>query len=142
VSLYKYLIVILLAWMVAHIIKALLMRKATISTGEPYNFFRSGGMPSSHTATVVALTTLIGATEGITSPIFALSALFALVVMRDACGVRYMAGESAEALGQLIKASKSKIKQPRIVPGHTVSEVAGGAIVGLAIGLIVFLTTN
>ena len=67
-------------------------------TTKKFNFKRimqAGGMPSSHSAVVVALTTMIAKTEGIHSPLFGVSLIFSFVVMYDAAGVRRAAGKQA-----------------------------------------------
>ncbi|KAL2343437.1 hypothetical protein Fmac_004722 [Flemingia macrophylla] len=62
----------------------------------------SGGMPSSHSATVTALASAIGFQEGFGGPIFALAMVFACIVMYDATGVRLQAGRQAEVLNQIV----------------------------------------
>ena len=67
-------------------------------TTKKFNFKRilgAGGMPSSHSAVVTSITTLIGKNQGVDSPIFALSLIVALVVMYDACGVRRAARKTS-----------------------------------------------
>jgi acid phosphatase family membrane protein YuiD len=98
-------------------------------------------MPSSHSASVVALTTLIGLRDGFGTAIFGLSALFALIVMYDAVKVRRSSGEQGEAIHLLIKEQKSGVKPPRAAKGHTPVEVIAGASLGLVIGIVVFLAT-
>ena len=75
-------------------------------TTKKFNFKRimgAGGMPSSHSAVVAGLATLIGKYEGVSSPIFALSFIVAFIVMYDACGVRRAAGKQAELLNKLVE---------------------------------------
>ena len=75
-------------------------------TTKKFNFKRimgAGGMPSSHSAVVVGLATLIGKYEGVDTPIFALALIVAFVVMYDACGVRRAAGKQAELLNKLVE---------------------------------------
>ena len=70
-----------------------------------FNFKRimgAGGMPSSHSAVVTGIATLIGKYEGVGSPLFALSFLFAFIVMYDACGVRRAAGNQARLLNKKV----------------------------------------
>ncbi len=101
----------------------------------------SGGMPSSHSAFVTALTTVIGATHGFSSDFFALSAAFALVVMYDACGVRRAVGEQAKALNRIIHAMKENsvignetaLKE---ILGHSPFQVAMGFLLGVGIGIL------
>ena len=65
--------------------------------------FSTGGMPSSHSAFVVALAASVGAAEGLHSPIFAVAAVFAMIVMYDAAGVRRAAGKHAEVINALVE---------------------------------------
>lgn len=100
----------------------------------------SGGFPSSHTAMVSALTLGIGKYYGWESPLFAFAAVFSLIVMYDAAGVRRAAGKQAERINQLIESyfQGSEISQERLkeLIGHTPFEVFGGAVVGTIVGLI------
>lgn len=64
--------------------------------------FSTGGMPSSHSAAVAALTTAIGIIEGLSSSMFAISAIFSVITMYDASGVRRHAGRHAVVLNRLI----------------------------------------
>jgi len=137
-----YLITIFVAWFGTHIVKYItgLIKK------EKYGFrshlFISGGMPSSHSTTVAALMTIIGLRDGISSGLFALSVLFALIVMYDAVKVRRSSGEQGVAICELIKEQKSRIKLPRVAKGHTPLEVTIGAIFGVLIGTVVFFSTT
>lgn len=137
-----YIITILIAWLGAHAIKYII---SSINK-EKYNLrsylFISGGMPSSHSAAVVAMATIIGLIDGIGSGLFGLVALFSLIVMYDAMKVRRSSGEQGEAILKLIKESKSKIKPPRVAKGHTPLEVALGALLGVIVGVVVFLSTR
>ena len=103
--------------------------------------WRTGGMPSSHAAVVCALATSIAFVEGITSNIFILSMWFALIVLRDAMGVRRSAGLSTKALNALGKAASEKLgidfHAVKEVQGHTPLEVVLGGLLGgfIAAGL-------
>ena len=101
----------------------------------------AGGMPSSHSAVVCVLATLIGRSEGFSSPIFALSVVFAFVVMYDAAGVRRAAGKQAKLLNKLIETPglKTEEVQERLVEvlGHTPFQVIVGALIGIIVGSIV-----
>ena len=98
------------------------------------DYFTTGGMPSSHSAIMTSLTFGILLTEGWNSPLFALSIVLALLVMRDAIGVRRTVGELTLIMKKLAK----KRITVHEAPGHTPQEVIIGAIVGAAITLIVF----
>lgn len=95
--------------------------------------YGSGGMPSSHSATVTALTTMAGILEGFDSTIFAACFAFSLIVMYDAAGVRRAAGKQARVLNQIIANRKDINIQEKLVEllGHTPIEVFVGAIFGV-----------
>jgi acid phosphatase family membrane protein YuiD len=102
----------------------------------------SGGMPSAHSATVMAVTTYIGLNDGFDSGLFGLAILMACIVMYDAMMVRRSSGLQGEAIVTLTKAVKLDVKLPRFAKGHQPSEVFVGAIVGVIIGLVVFFATK
>ncbi|NTW62180.1 divergent PAP2 family protein [Candidatus Saccharibacteria bacterium] len=137
-----YLISILMAWAIAHIVKYIISKskqeKASIRT----YLFVSGGMPSAHSAAVMAMTTTIALNDGIGSGLFGLSLLFSMITMYDALKVRRSSGEQGAALRALIKESKSKVALPRVAKGHTPLEVSLGGILGIAIGVVVFIATH
>jgi acid phosphatase family membrane protein YuiD len=102
----------------------------------------TGGMPSSHSAGVSALTISLGLIAGFDSLYFALSSGYALVVMHDAAGLRKNAGEIARIVNQMIKDFyksdiKTKSAQLKELLGHTPNEVIAGFILGSAISIIV-----
>lgn len=97
-------------------------------------------MPSSHSAIVTGLATLIGKYEGVDTPIFAVSLILALVVMYDACGVRRAAGKQAAVLNKIIQTpglTSVQIRE-RLVEalGHTPVQVFVGALIGILVGLV------
>ncbi len=106
--------------------------------------YASGGFPSSHSSTVTALTLAIGLQEGFDSALFAVTAVFAFIVMYDACHVRYYSGKNIELTQQLIKDLKEAVpisftnplyqEKLKTVLGHKFIEVVGGVVVGLMIG--------
>lgn len=100
----------------------------------------AGGMPSSHSTLVTVLTTMVGKNEGFGSPLFAVSLIFALVVMYDACGVRRAAGKQAALLNKIVQTpglSGLQVQEKLVeVLGHTPIQVLVGAIIGVAVGLI------
>lgn len=109
----------------------------------------AGGMPSSHSAAVTSLSTYIGMKKGWRSVDFALSALFGMVVMYDAMGVRRHAGEIAMEVNELEehveklshdhypgdyhRKRKEDLKE---MLGHMPAEVAGGALLGVGVGTL------
>jgi acid phosphatase family membrane protein YuiD len=129
------------SWAVAQIIKVLLELRKTRKINTAL-FVSSGGMPSSHTSFVTAMTMSIGFIERFDSSIFALSAVFSLVVMYDAAGVRRAAGHQAAAINMLFKSFEDQgvklDKKLKELLGHTPIEVAGGALVGISTALVSF----
>ncbi|QCR33360.1 divergent PAP2 family protein [Lysinibacillus sp. SGAir0095] len=110
----------------------------------------TGGMPSSHSAAVTSLATAVGFETGLDSPIFAVAAMFACIVMYDATGVRYQAGQHAVIINRIRneltvffnevkhwpeKNEDEKIKELKTLLGHKPSEVFMGAITGILIAV-------
>lgn len=135
----KYLIIPILTWFFIQTFKVIW----DLVTTRKFNFKRilgAGGMPSSHTAVVMSLSTLIGKEYGFNSPIFALSMVFAFVVMYDAAGVRRAAGKQATLLNKIVETpglSDLEVQERLVeVLGHTPTQVIVGAIIGIAVGSI------
>jgi uncharacterized protein len=97
------------------------------------DIFVTGGMPSSHSAFVISLATIIYLQEG-TSTAFAISLVFALVVIRDAYGVRRTAGQEGIAINQMMKKLKMK-RETHFAMGHTPLQVLIGSIIGFLVSL-------
>lgn len=104
----------------------------------------TGGMPSSHSALVAALATSIGQLMGWDSNEFAMATIFAIIVMYDASGIRWAAGEQAKILNQILEDPqlqpvKDRIQTPlKELLGHTRLEVLVGSCLGVAVSFIVF----
>ena len=100
----------------------------------------TGGMPSSHSAIVMGMTTAVGKHAGITSAPFAIALIFSFVVMYDAAGVRRAAGKQAAVLNRLVQDLMNmrgvQETELRELLGHTPLEVLVGAVLGIAAGLI------
>jgi len=116
-------------------------------------FTSTGGMPSSHSASVTGLTTSIAYETGLDSPIFAVAAMFSFIVMYDASGVRFQAGQHAAVLNQLRKDfqillndlkkwpqmdGQEKMEELKTLLGHKRSEVFFGALTGIFIAIITY----
>ena len=136
---YRYLIVPFVTWFCVQTFKVLL----ELATTKKFNFKRiigAGGMPSSHTAIVVSITTMVGRSQGINSVIFAVSLIFSLVVMYDACGVRRQAGKQARILNDIVNTpglSTVQVREKLVEAlGHTPLQVIIGAIVGFTAGML------
>ncbi len=100
----------------------------------------TGGMPSSHAASVTALTTGVGLEVGLQSPLFGATAFFSLVIMYDATGIRRAAGRQAQILNQMLVELKDyhklEVVRLRELLGHTPMEVFIGAAYGAFIALV------
>jgi acid phosphatase family membrane protein YuiD len=101
----------------------------------------TGGMPSSHTALVVSVTTTVGLIQGFSSTLFDVSAVFSAIVMYDATGVRQAAGKQAAILNKIMEefATAHWVPEKRLkeLLGHTRLEVIGGAIYGVLVALLI-----
>ncbi len=131
---YIYLIAPLTAWILAQLIKiGLSIRKKGFSLSETWE---SGGMPSAHTAGIIALLTVIGIRFSVTDPLFAICFTVAGIVIYDAIGVRRTAGENALAIKQIERKLKDHpTVKLHVALGHTPLEVIGGALLGILIGV-------
>ncbi len=105
-----------------------------------HRFVQTGGMPSSHSAAVAALSTAVGLQQGFTSALFGVTLYFSLIVMYDAAGLRRAAGRQATVLNRLIE---SHFKHPEgdtqklmELLGHTPFEVFVGASLGVLSALL------
>ncbi|MBP3038627.1 divergent PAP2 family protein [Bacillaceae bacterium Marseille-Q3522] len=117
----------------------------------------TGGMPSSHSAAVTALSTAIALETGLDSPLFAVSAIFAVITMFDATGVRRQAGEQAIVLNRLVedfnrfledakiwqkKTQGDKGKELKELLGHKPIEVFFGCLTGILLTLTLHYFVN
>jgi acid phosphatase family membrane protein YuiD len=137
-----YILAIVCAWIIAQGAKYLLMVIKYRSFSHLRQLYLSGNMPSAHSAAVMALLSVIALREGVDTAIFGLAALFSAIVMYDAIMVRRSSGEQGKAIQELIKEQKSSVALPRAAKGHTPVEVTVGALLGLIIGVVVFLATR
>jgi acid phosphatase family membrane protein YuiD len=138
----QYLLAIVIAWIVAQGSKFLISSIKKGGIGDLHQLYVSGSMPSGHSATVVALMTIIGLRNGVESSVFGIATLLAAIVMYDALMVRRSTGEQGAAIRALIKEQKSNVKLPRAAKGHEPLEVAIGALIGLIVGLVVFFIVH
>lgn len=136
----KCLTVPIILWCVVQVSKLLL----ELIINKKINFKRlvgAGGMPSSHSAIVCALASCIGKAYGFDSGVFAISLIFAFVVMYDACGVRRAAGKQAGILNKILDTpgmSTVEVQEKLIEAlGHTPIQVFVGAFIGFVVGYIV-----
>lgn len=135
----KYIYVPFLLWFFIQLFKVIY----DLVTTKKFNFKRilgAGGMPSSHSAIVISLATLVGKYQGVDTPIFAVSLILAAVVMYDACGIRRAAGKQAALLNKIIATpglTGLQVSEKLVeVLGHTPFQVLVGALIGVIAGLI------
>jgi acid phosphatase family membrane protein YuiD len=137
------LLVSVCAWVIAQLLKVFiaLIRKKQIDLRL---FFSSGGMPSAHSATVSALAASVAIVEGFSSATFGIAAIFAMVVMYDAAGVRQWVGRQSIVLNRIVK--EIRFRRPvaelerdlREFIGHTQFQVVIGSVLGIGIAWIWF----
>ena len=134
----KYLIAPLLTGIFAQFIKFILYwikyKKPDFSW-----LVSTGGMPSSHSAAVMCLSTITGIEQGFKSPLFGITLYFSLIIMYDATGLRRAAGEQAKILNKILDefGEEKTIHEERLKEflGHTPIEVLMGAILGILAGI-------
>ena len=130
------------AWAIAQVLKVIL----TLCIARKFDasrFVGSGGMPSSHSALVCAMVTMIGFREGVSTTVFALAVCFACVTMYDAAGVRRSTGRNAEVLNHLLDDLATKglafsMDEERLkeLVGHTPIQVLAGALLGIFVATL------
>ena len=109
-----------------------------------YLFITTGGMPSSHTSAVIALTTSVAMTEGLGSPLFAICVVISLIIMNDATNVRLETGKQAKLLNEwseIFAAHESGISPQNLktMIGHSAKQVLAGLALGIIVGAVVTL---
>ncbi len=135
----QFLWIPLLAWAIGQLLKVVTdsWRQHRLSLR---SLGMSGGMPSSHTALTVCLTTILAKKLGLGSPIFAAVAIITMEVVYDATGVRRSAGQQSVILNQVLDDLRSHLgfryERLREFIGHTPYEVLAGAVLGVAVGLL------
>ncbi len=129
------------SWFIAQFMKVLLTLffEKRLDIGRIWG---SGGFPSSHTSSVVSVSTAIGLIQGWDTAMYALSLVFSLVVMYDASGVRRAVGKQAAILNNMIHdlSEHKHIEQEQLkeLIGHTPFEVIGGALLGVLVANLYF----
>lgn len=127
-------------WFVAQILKTLLhlvLTKQFVAE----RLVGTGGMPSSHSATVCGLATAVGINEGLDSTMFAIALILAIVVMYDALGVRRETGKQAKVINEMIELfanmGKEMTAEERLKEfvGHSPIQVLVGAVLGIGIAI-------
>lgn len=129
----KVLIISACTWGITQILKVLiiLIQERRLA----WNYFTtSGGMPSSHSATVCALCTSIAMIEGTGSVFFSIATVLAIIVMYDAAGIRQSVGQQSVIINRIVKSHKYDVERElRELIGHTPIQVIVGGILGILI---------
>lgn len=129
----------ILSWFIAQVLKIII----NLIKYKKLDFrliISSGGMPSSHSSFVSAMTVAVGQKVGYSDPLFAVCTIVSLVVMYDAAGVRRAAGQQAAILNKIMDEIKTNTlnveKRLKELLGHSPIEVAAGAILGIIIAVV------
>jgi acid phosphatase family membrane protein YuiD len=136
----QYLIIPLVAAIIAQLAKFLVKSNDTKISWR--SLMAYSGMPSSHAAVTVSLSTVIALGEGFNSATFALAAIFTVIVIRDAVGLRRQVGRQGAIINELAKELNQERllheKFPQLLEkvGHTPAQLAVGSLLGLIIGII------
>lgn len=129
----------IIAWAMAQILK-LIITRVTDGYWDWKNILSSGGMPSSHSAAVCACAASVGYLYGLSTPLFAIAAVMAVVVMYDAANVRRETGKQARILNYMMehwdqmRPEELFDKTLKELVGHTPLQVLMGSLLGAAVG--------
>ncbi len=131
------------SWLTAQVIKIFTGLYQNKDLSLKKILFSTGGMPSSHSASVVSLTTAAGLWYGFGSGYFAIAATFSMIVMIDASGVRYETGKQSAFLNKVAKLIFSGQPEEmntgfKELVGHTPLQVLMGALLGVALAIVMF----
>ncbi len=132
----------IVAWLIAQIFKIFTGVYRDRHVNLSLLLFSTGGMPSSHSATVLALTTAAALGEGVGTPVFAICAILSIIVIIDATGVRYETGKQAKMLNKIVKEMFTDTEHAEVhfkeFIGHTPLQVFVGAILGVVVGVVMY----
>lgn len=128
------------SWLIAQLLKLLISSIQNRSFDITW-LVKDGGMPSGHSATVSALATASALCFGLGSFQFAITAIFAIVVMHDAMGIRLESGKQARAINEVMDYLKTgsfitNMKKLKEVLGHTPLQVILGSALGITIAIV------
>lgn len=133
-----YLLLFIISWITAQFTKYILELRKNKQARLLSILMESGGMPSSHSAVVVSVATLVGLREGVHSAVFGVAFTLAMIVIYDSLKVRYSTGQQSIAINSLIEETGKNIPRLRVVKGHTILEVACGSALGFLMGVGAF----
>ena len=134
----------IVSWFVAQVLKTII-NFILLGKFQLERMWGDGGMPSAHSATVCAMVIAAARSEGVSSAIFAVASVVAIITMHDAMGVRHETGEQAKVLNQMIEEwiDISEKNSPFLqnmhlkeMVGHTPLQVMAGMVVGIVVGCL------
>ncbi|MBR1937930.1 MAG: divergent PAP2 family protein [Spirochaetales bacterium] len=132
-----------MAWLFAQLLKPIILCFFHKEKFDKYMLITTGGMPSSHTATVVALTTSVGLIYSFSSVYFAVCAVFSIIIIHDAMNLRMQAGKHAQVLNKWSRYFQNVFDDEsfteehlKTMLGHSFAQVLGGFVLGLVIGFM------
>ena len=129
----------IVAWLVAQILKIFTGVYRDRHVNLSVLLFSTGGMPSSHSATVLGLATAAGLEKGFDSAAFAIGAILSIIVIIDACGVRYETGKQSKMLNKIVKEMFTDTEHAEThfkeFIGHTPLQVCVGAVLGILVSI-------
>jgi acid phosphatase family membrane protein YuiD len=136
IELSSYIVAPLAAWILAQVLKYLGQAYKASSFKDLSFLYKSGNMPSSHSALMLSLLTVIGFRDGTGSALFAVVLVLSMIVLYDAVNVRRSVGEQGPVIVEL--AQKAGIKQHiHLAMGHRISEVTVGGALGILTAVVV-----
>ena len=134
----------LLSWFVAQVLKTII-NFILLGKFQLERMWGDGGMPSAHSATVCAMAIVTGRSAGVSSPIFAVACVVAIITMHDAMGVRRETGEQAKVLNKMLEQwiEVTEKNNPFLqnmhlkeMVGHTPLQVMAGFALGILVGFL------
>ncbi len=137
-----YLIVPIVAVFIAQVSKFFLPRNRLKPSLK--NLLAYSGMPSSHAAVTISLSTIIGLIQGFDSPIFALSILMTFIALRDALGIRQYIGRQGKVINELVEDLNEDEylddKYPQLIEkvGHTPNQIIVGSCIGFLVAVFFY----
>ena len=140
----RILLIVFIAWFITQTVKLIVFwvinKKFVLE-----RFFGDGGMPSSHSAVVASLATVIGLQSGWDSPLFAVATILAVVVIHDATGVRQETGKQAKVINDLVKMLQAR-ERGELTAAETLKEFVGHTgpqvLVGTLCGILIAVVMN
>ena len=136
IELSSYVVVPLVAWFLAQVLKYLGQAYKASSFKDLSFLYKSGNMPSSHSALMLSLLTVIGLRDGTGSVQFAIVLVLSVIVIYDAINVRRSVGDQGPVVVELARRAGLK-PAIHLAMGHRISEVVAGGIVGIVTAVVV-----